>query len=94
MVARNAEVLEYLQRIRELYAEPTPDDSVFAHRDGRPIKSFKKGFTSLIDAAGVVFDGKGNRPTVYSLRHTYPPFDLRKVSVFILSQETWEHPLA
>ena len=87
VVARNAEVLEYLQRIKELHAEPTPDDFVFAHRDGRPIGSFKKSFSSLIDAANVGFDGKGNRRTIYSLRHTYATFRLEEgVGVYTLAR--------
>jgi|TARA_B100001964_G_C14182232_1_gene576832 integrase len=87
VVARNAKVLEYLQRIKELYAEPTPDDFVFAHRDGKPIKSFRKGFTSLIDTAGVGVDSKGDRRTIYSLRHTYATFRLEEgVSVYTLAR--------
>ena len=87
VVARNAKVLEYLQRIKELYAEPTPDDFVFAHRDGKPIKSFRKGFTSLIDTTGVGVDSKGDRRTIYSLRHTYATFRLEEgVSVYTLAR--------
>lgn len=78
VVARNTDVLEYLKRIRELYADPRPDDFVFAHKDGRPIGSFKKSFNSLIDASGVTFDNAGNRRTIYSLRHTYATFRLEE----------------
>jgi len=58
--------------------EPTTDDFVFAHKDGRPIRSFKKSFNSLIDASGVAFDSAGNRRTIYSLRHTYATFRLEE----------------
>jgi integrase len=78
VVARNAEVVEYLQRIKNLYVGPTPDDFIFAHRDGRPIRSFKKSFSSLVDTGGVGFDDKGNRRTIYSLRHTYAIFRLEE----------------
>ena len=78
VVARNSDVLEYLQRIKGLYEEPKPDDFVFAHRDGRPIHSMKKSFVSLIDACGVGFDNQGNRRTLYSLRHTYATFRLEE----------------
>ena len=64
----------YLQRIKKLYVEPKPDDFVFAHRDGQPIHSMKKSFIFLIDNCGVGFDNKGNRRTLYSLRHTYSTF--------------------
>ena len=71
VVARNTDVLDYLQRIKNLYDDPTPDHLVFSHRDGRPIRSMKKSYASLIDSCGVGFDDKGNRRTIYSLRHTY-----------------------
>jgi len=87
VVARNVDVLEYLQHIKELYVEPTPDEFVFAHKDGKPIKSFKKSFASFIDAAGVGVDGKGNRRTIYSLRHTYATFRLEEgVGVYTLAR--------
>ena len=80
-------MLEYLQRIKELYVEQTPDDFVFARRDGRPVKSFKKSFNSLVNAAGVEFDSKGDRRTIYSLRHTYATFRLEEgVSVYALAR--------
>jgi integrase len=78
VVARNTDVLQYLQRIKKLYADPRPDDFVFAHKDGRSIGSFKKSFNSLIDASGVAFDNAGNRRTIYSLRHTYATFRLEE----------------
>ena len=78
VVAKNTDVLEYIQRIKKLYVEPTDDDFIFAHRDGRPIGSFKKSFNSLIDASRVGFDSAGNRRTIYSLRHTYASFRLEE----------------
>ena len=35
-----------------------------------------KSTDSIIDASGVGFDDKGNRRTIYSLRHTYATFQL------------------
>ena len=87
VVARNTWGLEYLQRTKELYAEPSPDDFVFAHKDGKPIKSFRKSFAALIDTADVGFYGKGNRRTIYSLRHTYATFRLEEgVGVYTLAR--------
>ena len=87
VVASRSEVLEYLQRIKALYDNPSPDDLVFAHRDGRLIQSFKKSFTSLTKYAGVEFNGEGHRHTIYSLRHTYATFRLgENVSVYALAR--------
>lgn len=87
VVARNAEVLDYLQRIKSLYDQPKPDDFIFAHPDGKPIGSFRKSFSSLIDDAGVTFDSKEVRRTIYSLRHTYATFRLTEgVTVYTLAR--------
>jgi integrase len=87
VVARNAEVLDYLQRIKSLYDQPNPDGLVFAHPDGKQIGSFKRSFCSLIDDAGVTFDNNGVRRTIYSLRHTYATFRLTEgVTVYTLAR--------
>ncbi len=83
VVARTGAVKEYLARIwrlrcDELGKKPSLDECIFAHRDGRPIHSFKKGFENLLRAAGVQRDGTGQRRTIYSLRHTYATFRLRE----------------
>ena len=89
VVARNYEggVVEYLKRIRALYDEPSPDDYVFSHPNGTPIKSFKRGFSSLVKFAGVEIDSKGDKRTPYSLRHTYATMRLTEgVSVYTLAR--------
>lgn len=89
VVARNYEggVVEYLKRIRTLYDEPSTDDYVFSHPNGTPIKSFKKGFASLVKFAGVEFNSKGDKRTLYSLRHTYATMRLTEgVSVYTLAR--------
>ena len=87
VVSRNAEVLDYLQRIKSLYDEPHPDGLIFAHPDGKPIRSFKKSFSALLDHAGVTFDNEGFRRTIYSLRHTYATFRLTEgVTVYTLAR--------
>ena len=58
VVASRSEVLEYLQRIKTLYDNPSPDNFVFAHPDGRLIHSFQKIFASLTKSAGVEFNSE------------------------------------
>jgi integrase len=87
VVASRYEVMEYLQRIKALYDNPSPDDLVFAHPDGSAILSFKKSFASLTQYVGVEFNSDGDRHTIYSLRHTYATFRLgENVSVYALSK--------
>lgn len=67
--------MEYFERIWDLRKEeltkefksdrtPKRDDYVFCHRDGKPIHTFKKGFLTLIQEAGVEFDANGERRTI------------------------------
>jgi integrase len=87
VVSRNADVLDYLARLKSLYDQPNPDGFVFSHPDGKPIKSFKKSFAGLLNDAGVTFDKEGNRRTIYSLRHTYATFRLTEgVTVYTLAR--------
>lgn len=80
-------VVEYLRSIKALYDNPKPDDFLFAHPDGKPIKSFKRAFSSLIKFADVEFDDAGNRHTIYSLRHTYATMRLTEgVSIYALAR--------
>ena len=93
VVSRTSEVKTYLQRIHELRtkerdgAKPPLDEPIFAHKDGKPIHSFKKGFNSLIKEAGVEVDGNGQRRVIYSLRHTYATFRLQEgVNHYVLAR--------
>jgi integrase len=63
--------------LRNAKAVP-PDTFIFCGRDGVPIGSFKKSFSSLLREAGVEFDTFGNKRTLYSLRHTYATFRLHE----------------
>jgi integrase len=65
----------------------SPDTYIFCGRDGIPIGSFKKSFSSLLRDAGVEFDTFGNKRTLYSLRHTYATFRLHEgVNQYILAR--------
>jgi integrase len=83
VIARDFAVNEYFDRIRAMREAETnqklkADEFIFCNREGEPIGSFKKGFQNLISKAGVEFDSRGRRRTIYSLRHTYATFRLRE----------------
>lgn len=61
-------------RIAELDSKKLPfnaNESIFCHEDGRPIRSFKKGFNAFLINYHLLTDHEGARRTPYSLRHTY-----------------------
>ena len=93
VVSRTPDVMIYLQRIHELRTKerggekPPMTEPIFAHKDGTPIHSFKKGFNALIKEAGVEFDSNGQRRVIYSLRHTYATFRLQEgVNHYVLAR--------
>jgi integrase len=53
-----------------------PKEPVFAHRNGKPIGSFKKGFEALLKANHLLKSPDNETRTIYSLRHTYATFRL------------------
>jgi integrase len=67
--------------------KPPLNEPIFAHQDGTPVHSFKKGFNALIHEAGVEFDTHGQRRVIYSLRHTYATFRLQEgVNHYVLAR--------
>ena len=92
VVARSKDVSDYLGRIwglrkEEKDGEPSLDEYVFCHRDGKPIGSFKGGFKAMTEAAGVLKSSDGDKRTIYSLRHTYATFRLEEnVSSYLLAK--------
>lgn len=66
----------YFNRQRKRGYRTDPENLVFCHEDGLPIKEWI-GFSSLLKAAGLEKDTHGNRRTVYSLRHTYATLRLQ-----------------
>lgn len=91
-VSRTPEIKTYFKRIlelrtKELGKKPDNYDYVFCNKDGSPIGSFKKSFTTLLQNAGVENDEHGNNRTLYSLRHTYATFRLQEgVHQFVLAK--------
>jgi len=92
VVSRTGDILTYFERIwelrcNELGKKPDKTEPVFCHKDGKPIGSFKKGFSALVSEASVEFDRNGDRRTIYSLRHTYATFRLHEgVNHYVLAR--------
>jgi integrase len=66
----------YFNRLRKRQHHTGPDDLVFCHEDGLPIDNWT-GFATLLKAAGLEKDSKGDNRTIYSLRHTYATLRLQ-----------------
>jgi integrase len=76
----------YFNRQRKRDHNTDPDDYVFCHRNGQPIEVWP-GFDSLLKAAGLQYDSKWQRRTIYSLRHTYATLRLENgTNVYWLKQ--------
>ena len=60
----------YFNRLKKRGYQTDPDDLVFCHKDGKPIHDYI-GYYGLLKAVGLDYDGRGQKRTVYSLRHTY-----------------------
>ncbi len=76
----------YRNREKELNKRPSNTEPVFANRNGEEIKSFKKGFESLLNEYDLLHDSKGDKRTIYSLRHTYATYRINEgVSITDLS---------
>lgn len=92
VVASSSGAILYLNMIkklreRETGRSPDADDYIFCHKDGSPIHSFKKGFSLLVQQAGVEKDRFGEKRTLYSLRHTYATSRLHEgVNHYVLAR--------
>jgi len=76
----------YDLRKRELNDNPPQDEYVFCHRTGEPILKMSKGFDSLLKYCDLTYDNKGNKRTLYSLRHFYATQRLsEEVSPYLLA---------
>jgi integrase len=75
-----------IYRRSEVDGPVSPSETIFCHREGSPIGSFKKSFQQALKRAGVLFASDGKKRTPYSLRHTYATMRLSEgVSVFQLA---------
>ena len=69
-------VEKYFEKLKGRGYRTDPDDLVFCHQDGLPVKTWTS-FGRMLKAAGIEYDTNGDRHTVYSLRHTYATFRLQ-----------------
>ena len=77
----------YDLRKQELNDNPPYDSFVICNRDGSPIGSLKKGFESLLRFCDLEFSSKGEKRTLYSLRHFYATQRLsEEVSPYLLAR--------
>lgn len=75
-------------RMEELSEAPDVDEPVICHKDGQPVQSLKKSFTSLMKFAEVPIERNGMSRTIYSLRHFYATQRLEnETSPFLLAKQ-------
>jgi integrase len=89
-VVCNRGVDHYIERLRKFRRDEVgvvrPDEPIFCHPDGCPVGSYKKGFETVLDQAGILFGPEDKRRVPYSLRHTYATMRLGEgVSVYALA---------
>jgi len=78
----------YDLRMDELNMHPSLDEFVFCTSKGEVIKSFRKSFDSLLRYSDLTNDSKGNKRSLYSLRHFYATQRLsEEVSPFLLARQ-------
>jgi integrase len=78
----------YDLRKSELDNDPPYDGHVFCTTDGKPIGSFRKGFDSMLRFCELSYDAKGDKRSLYSLRHFYATQRLsEEVSPFLLARQ-------
>ncbi len=90
-VVCNKRVKDYLERLYnfrtdELNSKPAPSEYIFCHKNGKPTKSFKRSFNTLLEKSGLLFNSKNQKRVLYSLRHTYATMRIQEgVSVYQLA---------
>ena len=86
-------VKPYLDRLKEFrkneLGKDIPEKEVlFCHYDGKPIHSFKKSFERMLESLKLLYNSKGKKRTIYSLRHTYATFRIEdEVNPHLLARQ-------
>jgi integrase len=76
---------KFLERVLSRKVNAQPDDLLFAMSDGGPIVTLIDQFNAALEEAELTHSSKGEKYTLYSLRHFYAVMALRRgVSVYAL----------
>lgn len=84
-----ANVVTYLDRIRDISKATKPDDAVFTTIEGKPASSLYNSLIGdLLEKSGLLLSSSGSRRSSYSFRHTYATFRLTEgVDVYFLAKQ-------
>lgn len=75
----DTEMVQHLEMLKfERINEVQPNDLVFCMPDGSPITGLSAMFRQALDATGLRVGFGGEERTLYSLRHTYATWNLRR----------------
>jgi integrase len=88
-VIPRASAAKFIKRVllRRQAAGAGPDDLLFAMRSGRCILTLADQFDAVLNEAGIRKNSKGDKYTLYSLRHFYAVMALRKnIGVFAVAR--------
>jgi integrase len=84
-VVPRAGTAKFLERVLSRKVNAQPDDLLFAMPDGSAIVTLIDQFNAALVEAGLTHSSKGEKYTLYSLRHFYAVMGLRRgVSVYAL----------
>jgi integrase len=72
-MVNSLEILKFM-RINEI----NDDDFVFCMPDGSPISGFSEMFHKALEKTGLLFSVSGDKRSLYSLRHSYSTWNVRK----------------
>ena len=78
-VVVDEELVQHLETLQQERTTPVKrDDLVFCMPDGSPISGFSEMFRKALDEMGLRVGFGGEHRTLYSLRHTYATWNLRR----------------
>ena len=64
------------------------DDYLFCNRHGKPVSGFMKTLPSVLEDAGLLFDGLGRKRSAYSFRHYYAEDRFRELGYNAMALDT------
>jgi integrase len=86
-VIPRANAARFVRRVLERRAGAGPNDLLFAMPDGGKINTLIDQFDAALREGGITHNSKGDKYTLYSLRHFYAVMGLRKgQDVFALAR--------